>query len=79
MSRIFCFSSIVGVDNPDRWREEILPLAVILIRRIELCEIDYFRKIHLEVLKGLFEQVLKIALEMGAIKLGNPIRKRCVK
>ncbi len=56
-----------------------MPLAVILIRRIELCEIDYFRKIHLEVLKGLFEQVLKIALEMGAIKLGNPIRKRCVK
>ena len=30
-----------------------------------------FRKIHLEVLKGLFEQVLKMALELGAMKLGR--------
>ena len=30
-----------------------------------------FRKIHLEALKGLFEQVLKMALEMGAMKLGR--------
>jgi len=30
-----------------------------------------FRKIHLEVLKGLFEQVLKRALELGAMKLGR--------
>ena len=30
-----------------------------------------FRKIHLPVLQGLFEQVLKMALEMGAVKLGR--------
>jgi hypothetical protein len=30
-----------------------------------------FRKQHLEVLKGLFEQVLKMALELGAMKLGR--------
>jgi len=30
-----------------------------------------FRKLHLEVLKGLFEQVLKMALELGAMKLGR--------
>jgi len=30
-----------------------------------------FRKIHREVLKGLFEQVLKMALELGARKLGR--------
>ena len=30
-----------------------------------------FRKIHREVLKGLFEQVLKMALELGAVKLGR--------
>jgi len=30
-----------------------------------------FRKIHREVLKGLFEQVLKMALELGAMKLGR--------
>jgi len=30
-----------------------------------------FRKIHLATLEGLFEQVLKIALEAGAMKLGG--------
>ncbi len=30
-----------------------------------------FRRIHREVLKGLFEQVLKMALELGAMKLGR--------
>src|ERR1035441_2875048 len=30
-----------------------------------------FRKIHRETLKGLFEQVLKMALELGAVKLGR--------
>src|ERR1017187_2345599 len=30
-----------------------------------------FRNIHREVLKGLFEQVLKMALELGAMKLGR--------
>ena len=33
--------------------------------------ISDFRKIHLEALEGLFEQVLKIALEAGAMKLGR--------
>ena len=33
--------------------------------------ISDFRKIHLETLEGLFEQVLKIALEAGAMKLGR--------
>jgi len=30
-----------------------------------------FRKIHRETLKGLFEQILKMALELGAMKLGG--------
>ncbi len=30
-----------------------------------------FRKMHLATLEGLFEQVLKIALEAGAMKLGG--------
>src|SRR5216684_7609560 len=33
--------------------------------------ISDFRKIHLQTLQGLFEQVLKIALEAGALKLGR--------
>ena len=33
--------------------------------------ISDFRKIHLETLEGLFEQVLKIALEAGAMKVGR--------
>jgi transposase len=33
--------------------------------------ISDFRKIHLEALKGLFEQVLEMALESGAVKLGR--------
>ncbi len=33
--------------------------------------ISDFRKIHLEALQGLFEQVLEVALESGAVKLGR--------
>jgi transposase len=33
--------------------------------------ISDFRKIHLEALEGLFQQVLRIALEAGALKLGR--------
>jgi transposase len=33
--------------------------------------ISDFRKIHLKTLEGLFEQVLKIALEAGAMKVGR--------
>jgi len=33
--------------------------------------ISDFRKIHLEALQGLFEQVLEMALESGAVKLGR--------
>jgi transposase len=33
--------------------------------------ISDFRKIHLEALQGLFEQVLRIALETGAMKVGR--------
>jgi hypothetical protein len=33
--------------------------------------ISDFRKIHLRTLESLFEQVLKIALEAGAMKLGR--------
>jgi hypothetical protein len=33
--------------------------------------ISDFRKIHLQTLEGLFEQVLKIALEAGALKVGR--------
>src|SRR5215208_7327246 len=33
--------------------------------------ISDFRKIHLKTLEGLFEEVLKIALEAGAIKVGR--------
>ena len=32
-----------------------------------------FRKIHLEVLEGLFDQVLRMAVEMGAMKLGRVV------
>ena len=33
--------------------------------------ISDFRKIHLEALEGLFQQVLRVALESGAMKLGR--------
>jgi hypothetical protein len=33
--------------------------------------ISDFRKIHLQTLAGMFEQVLKIALQAGAVKLGR--------
>jgi transposase len=35
--------------------------------------ISDFRKLHLKTLAGLFEQVLKIALEAGALKLGRVV------
>jgi hypothetical protein len=33
--------------------------------------ISDFRKLHLQVLEGLFQQVLLLVLEMGALKLGR--------
>src|SRR5215472_2834055 len=44
------------------WRQVINPT----FRRI-----SDFRKIHLKTLEGLFEQVLQIALEAGAMKVGR--------
>ena len=33
--------------------------------------ISDFRKLHLQALEGLFQQVLRLVLEMGALKLGR--------
>jgi len=33
--------------------------------------ISDFRKLHLKALEGLFQQVLRLVLEMGALKLGR--------
>src|SRR5271154_6285529 len=40
-------------------------------QRAELRTIADFRKLHLATLAGLFEEVLQIALEAGALKLGR--------
>lgn len=54
-----------------RLDEDVAFRALAAGNRPDFRTISDFRKIHLERLEGLFEQVLRLALESGALKLGR--------
>ncbi len=45
--------------------------AIVGSQRPDFCTINDFRKIHLQALADLFVEILRIAGEMGLVKLGN--------
>lgn len=75
MTKILLYGYCVGVFSSrriaKRLAEDIAFRILAAGNQPDFRTISDFRKIHLKTLEGLFEQVLKIALEAGAMKLGR--------
>jgi len=75
MTKLLVYGYCVGVYSARkiqrRLTEDVAFRVLAAANEPDFRTIADFRKIHLEVLKGLFEQVLKMALEVGALKLGR--------
>jgi transposase len=75
MTKLLIYSYCVGVFSSRRIQlrlaEDIGFRVLAAGNEPNFRTISDFRKIHLKTLEGLFEQVLKIALEAGAMKVGR--------
>jgi transposase len=75
MTKVLVYGYCVGVFSSRRIErrlvEDIAFRVLAAGNQPNFRTISDFRKIHLKTLEGLFEQVLKIALEAGAMKIGR--------
>ncbi|HEY6301703.1 MAG TPA: IS1182 family transposase [Terriglobales bacterium] len=75
MTKLLVYAYCVGIFSSRRierrLREDIAFRVLAADNQPNFRTISDFRKIHLATLEGLFEQVLKIALEAGAMKVGQ--------
>jgi transposase len=75
MTKILVYGYCVGVFSSrrlqKRLQEDIGFRVLAAGNEPDFRTLSDFRKIHLRTLQGLFEQVLRMALEMGAMKLGR--------
>jgi transposase len=75
MTKLLVYAYCVGVFSSRRIErrlvEDIAFRVLAADNQPNFRTISDFRKIHLNALEGLFEQVLKIALEAGAMKVGR--------
>jgi transposase len=75
MTKLLVYGYCIGVFSSRKIRkrlEEDVPFRVLAAGNTpDFRTISDFRKIHLEALQGLFEQVLAMAFEAGAMKLGR--------
>src|ERR1035438_827504 len=75
MTKILVYGYCVGVFSSrrlgKRLQEDVAFRVLAAGNEPDFRTISDFRKIHLEALQGLFEQVLRIALEAGAMKVGR--------
>lgn len=75
MTKLLVYGYCVGVFSSRRIQkrlQEDVPFRVLAAgNEPDFRTISDFRKNHLEALEGLFEQVLEMALESGAMKLGR--------
>ena len=75
MTKLLVYGYCVGVFSARRIQqrvsEDIAFRVLAAGNEPDFRTISDFRKIHLETLEGFFEQVLKIALEAGAMKVGR--------
>jgi transposase len=75
MTKVLVYGYCVGVFSSRRIErrlvEDIAFRVLAADNQPNFRTISDFRKIHLQTLEGLFEQVLKIALEAGAMKVGR--------
>src|SRR6266852_4072904 len=77
MTKLLVYSYCVGVFSSRRIQtrvaEDIAFRVLAAGNEPDFRTISDFRKIHLQALEGLFEQVLKIALKAGAMKVGRVV------
>jgi len=75
MVKLLVYGYCVGVRSSrkiaQRLDEDVAFRALAADNRPDFRTLSDFRKIHLEALSALFEQVLRLALEAGAMKLGR--------
>ena len=75
MTKVLVYGYCVGVFSSrrieQRLEEDIAFRVLAADNHPNFRTISDFRKIHLQTLAGLFEQVLKIALEAGALQVGR--------
>jgi len=75
MTKLLVYAYCVGVFSSGRIErrlvEDIAFRVLAADNQPNFRTISDFRKIHLQTLEGMFEQVLKIALEAGALKVGR--------
>jgi transposase len=75
MTKLLVYGYCIGVFSSRRIQkrlQEDIPFKVLAAgNEPDFRTISDFRKIHIETLQGLFEQVLAMALECGAIQLGR--------
>jgi transposase len=75
MTKLLVYAYFVGVFSSRRIERRLVEDIAFRVLAVDnqpnFRTISDFRKIHLKTLEGLFEQVLKIALEAGAMKVGR--------
>src|ERR1019366_7993237 len=75
MTKILVYGYCVGVFSSrrlqQRLHEDVAFRVLAADNQPDFRTLSDFRKIHLSTLQGLFEQVLRMALELGALKLGR--------
>ena len=77
MTKLLVYGYCVGVFSSrrieQRLKEDIAFRVLAADNQPNFRTISDFRKIHLKALEGLFEQVLQIALEAGAMRIGRVV------
>jgi transposase len=75
MTKILVYAYCVGVFSSRKIQKRLFEDVAFRVlaagNQPDFRTISDFRKLHLEALQGLFEQVLKLALTAGAIKIGR--------
>jgi transposase len=75
MTKVLFYGYCVGVFSSRRIQKRLVEDIAFRVlaagNQPDFRTISDFRKIHLQTLKSLFEEVLKIALEAGAVKVGR--------
>ncbi len=75
MTKVLVYAYCVGIFSSRKIQKRLIEDVAFKVlaagNEPDFRTISDFRKIHLEALQGLFEQVLRLALSAGAIKLGR--------
>ncbi len=75
MTKVLVYAYCVGIFSSRKIQKRLIEDVAFRVlaagNQPDFRTISDFRKIHLKALEGLFQQVLRLALESGAIKLGR--------